>query len=36
MAHLEEVFLWICEGDGEGRLFSHTEVQLSLIERTGH
>ena len=36
MAHLEEVFLWVCEGDGGGRLFSHTEVHLSLIESTEH
>ena len=35
MVPLEEVILWVCEGDGGGRLFSNTEVQL-LIESTEH
>ena len=36
MAPLEEVILWVFGGDGGGRLFSHSEVQLSLIESTEH
>ena len=32
MADLDELFPWICEGDEEGKLFSHTEVQSLLME----
>ena len=36
MADLDKLFPWICAGDEEGKLFSHTEVQSLLMEIIEH
>ena len=36
MADLDDLVPWNCEGDEEGRLLSHTEVQSLLMENTEH